>query len=399
MPLKSKPNKEVKTVKPDNKKDVSKPRSKSSGLVLGGVRDILPKDQKYWHLITDRIEQLAKDYGFAKIDTSILEKKALFEKGLGKNSRALEQIFSFVDQAGENIALRPTATFSLVRAYNEQKMNTRPQPVKLYYQGPMLRYLPARANNYRQTYQFGFEALGSDQPVVDAQLILIAFNFYKDLDIPAMVQINSIGCPACRAEYRKVLVDHYRQKKNLLCQNCKDSFAKNPLDIFGCQEVKCQELKEDVPQIIDHLCESCKNHFIKVLEYLDELGLPYILNPYLIRESDYGTRTVFELWPEEADRVTQPLARGGRYDDLAEALGGEPAPACGFAVEIEQVISKIREKEIPIAEKETYEVFLAQLCEQDRRKALVLFVDLREKGIKVAEGFSQTGLKAQRERA
>lgn len=399
MPVKNKGNKEAKINKPDNRKEAPKPRTKSSGLLLGGVKDILPKDQKYWQLIKDRAKQLAGDYGFCQVGTPILEKRSLFEKALGKNSRALDQIFSFIDQAGENVALRPAVTFSLARIYNEQKMNTRTQPIKFYYEGPMLRYDARKASNYRQYYQFGFESLGSDQPVVDAQLILIAFNFYKDLDIPAMVQINSIGCPECRNEYRKVLVDHYRQKKNLLCQNCKDSFSKNPLDIFSCPEPKCQELKEDVPQIIDHLCEGCKNHFIKVLEYLDELELPYILNPYLVRESDYGTRTVFELWPEEAEKVTQPLAKGGRYDDLVESLGGEPTPACGFAVEMEPIVSRIREKDLPVAEKEVYEVFLAQLGEQARRKALVLFEDLREKGIKVAEGFSQTGLKPQLEMA
>lgn len=397
---KVKSQKEVKVIKPPaSKKEIPKPKAKLVGLILGGVRDILPKDQKYWQLIRERIRQLAKDYGFERIDPPIIEKRLLLEKGLGRNNEALAQVFSFTDQAGENIILRPAATFSLARAYSEQKMNTWPQPVKLYYQGPMFRYNPARAANYRQTYQFGFESLGSAQPVVDAQLILMAFNFYKDLEIASTVQINSIGCHSCRAEYRRVLVDHYRQKKNLLCQSCKDSFAKNPLNIFSCQESKCQELKEGVPQIIDHLCEDCKNHFIKVLEYLDELELPYILNPYLVRESDYGTRTVFELWPEDAERVNQPLAKGGRYDDLVAALGGEPTPACGFAVDLEQVISKIREKKLPVVEKESYDVFLAQLGEQARRKALVLFEDLKEKGIKVAEDFSQNGLKFQLEKA
>jgi len=381
------------------KREVLKPRSKSSGLLLGGVKDIIGKDQRYWQLLRNKVEQLAKDYGYNRIDPPIIEKTILYEKGLGKNNEILDKIFSLTDNTGENISLRPAATFSLARALNDQRMENWIPPIKLYYIGPMFLYDQERGNNYRQFYQFGFELLASDQPVVDAQMILIAYNFYKDLEVATNVQINSIGCPTCRVEYRKTLIEHYRQKKNLLCPDCKESFNKNPLSIFRCQVEKCQELKEDVPQIIDHLCEECKNHFIRVLEYLDDLELPYILNPFLVRETDYGTKTVFELWPEESEKVKQPLAKGGRYDNLIKSLGGEATPACGFAIDMEQAIVKIKEVDLVVPEKESYDVFLAQLGEQARRKSLQLFEDLKEKGIKVAESFSQNGLKPQLETA
>ncbi len=391
--------KKKKIVQPNkiiNKNELVK--SKTVNFQLAGVKDILPKEQKYWQLVKNRAEQLAKDYDFEKIDTPLIEKMSLFEKIFGKqNNFIINEIFSFTDKEGENIVLRPAATFSIARAYLEYKMINFPQPVKLYYCGPMFRYSNLQAGNYRQFHQFGFEVLGSPHPVIDAQLILIAFNFYKEMGIPVTIQINSIGCSVCRGEYRRILNDYYRQKKNLFCENCKLDFNKNIFKIFNCQENKCQELREEAPQIIDYLCEDCKNHFIKVLEYLDELELPYILNPYLIRRANYGTKTIFEIWPEEAKKVNYPLAGGGRYDDLVEKMGGELTPACGFSAGIEHIVLKIKEEDLPVPARETYDIFLAQLGEQARRKSLILFEDLKEKGIKVAESFSKDGLKPQLE--
>ncbi|MFH1225848.1 MAG: HisS family protein [bacterium] len=397
-----------------------------------GIKDILPREQKYWQLIRQRVEQLANDYGFERIDLPIMEKLPLFEKGLGKQSDILtKEIIFFSDKDGTNLALRPTATFSVVRAYLEHRLGNLPKPVKLYYLGPMFRSGLARSGQQRQFYQFGFEVLGSPQPVIDAQLILMAFNFYRDLAVPATIQINSVGCPVCRPEYHKALNDHYRQKKNLLCPACKEDFAKNPLKIFNCQQEKCKELREEAPQIIDHLCEDCKNHFIKLLEYLDELELPYILNSFLIKETTYGTKTVFEIWPEEmetnptsparldppcrplrsrseaseaGEQARQaggqlPLASGGRYDHLAEALGGDPTPAAGWAAGFERTILKLKEEAMSWPRQNAPDVFIAQLGELARRKALVLFENLREKGVKVAESFSHNGLKLQLEQA
>lgn len=381
-------------------KPAKAPRGKGHGFLLEGMKDIMPSEQKYWQLIKNRVEQLARDYGFEKIDTPLLEKTVLFEKGLGKQSEAIATgLISFADQGGENVVLRPAATLSVARAYLDHGLANWPQPVKLYYCGPMFRRDQPHSNNLCQFHQFGFEVFGSANPIIDAQLILIAFNFYKDIGVPATVQINSVGCQSCRAEYRKALNNYYRQYRNLLCHDCKDQLSKNPLKVFQCRENKCRELREEAPQIVDYLCEECKSHFIKVLEYLDELELPYILNADLVKDVSYGTRTIFKIWPEEADSSTNSLAAGGRYDDLLMNMANQAVPACGFAVGIERAIAKIKKEELVVPGRETYDVFLAQLGEQARRKALVLFENLKEKGIKVAESFAKDGLKPQLEMA
>jgi histidyl-tRNA synthetase len=299
------------------------------------------------------------------------------------------------------VVMRPEATASIARAYINHGMVNLPQPVKLYYWGPMFRRERPQSGRQRQFHQFGFEILGDSSPVIDAQIIAIVHNFYQQIGLDGIsIQVNSIGCPDCRKTYIQELSTYYKSKKKLLCEDCKKRLVKNPLRLLDCKNPSCQFVKAEAPQIIDWLDEDCKNHFMKVVEYLDELNISYKLNPYLVRGLDYYTRTVFEVWPKEEKESSQSaLCGGGRYDGLVELLGGRPTPAVGVAVGVERIITQLRSREIKIPVEAAPDVFLAQIGDQAKVKTLILFEQLRRDGIFVAESFSKDGLKSQLELA
>jgi len=381
--------------------------NKATPQVLRGFKDILPAEQKYWFLIRDKARSMATDYGFTRIDSPLLEETSLFNRAVGKETDIVaKEMFSFVDRGGDNVSLRPEATASVVRAYINHGMLNLPQPVKLYYIGSMFRYDRPQSGRYRQFNQFGFEALGDMHPVLDAQVIIMTYNFFKELGLDVSIQINSIGCPVCRKEYKVQLVNYYKTQKADLCEDCKIRLVKNPLRLLDCKEEKCLAIKEDAPQIVDWLCEECKNHFVRVLEFLDALEISYNLNSHLVRGLDYYSKTVFEIWPvaigdaEGMDKKAQnALGGGGRYDYLVEMLGGRPTPAVGASIGIERTILKLKELNIEVPEKEKFDIFVAQLGEAAKRKSLKLYEVLRQEGLKIAESFSKDGLKSQLETA
>ena len=229
-----------------------------------------------------------------------------------------------------------------------------PQPVKMFWLGPVFRHEKPQAGRYRQSHQFDLEIFGEENPVADFLIILIAYNFFSELQIDVQTQINSIGCAECRDEYFFKFIEFYKErgKRSKLCNDCKKRLIKNPLRLLDCKQKECIDLKEGAPQIVDSLCDACREHFIKVLEYLDELDVPYSLNSYLVRGLDYYNRTVFEVWPVDKEREivagNLALGGGGRYDGLVEYLGGHETPACGFGLGIERIILKIKEKNIPL---------------------------------------------------
>ncbi len=373
---------------------------------LRGMKDVLFDDYKYWELVTKKASDLAKMYGFKRIEIPILEKAELYERSSGKTSDVVsKEMYIFVDKNKEKIALRPEATPGLVRAYIEHGMFNLPQPVKMFFWGPLFRHEKPQSGRLRQHTQFDLEMFGETSPVADAQLINIAYNFFKELQIDVQIQINSIGCKECRGEYIKKLLSFYKErgKRSKLCKDCKKRITKNPLRLLDCKEQSCLKVREGAPQIVDMLCEECRQHFIRVLEYLDELDVPYNLNPFLVRGLDYYTKTVFEITPivdEETEAKRQiSLGGGGRYDDLVEFMGGRSTPACGFGIGIERTILKIKEKNIPLETGEKDIVFVAQLGDQARRKAMILFEELRRSGFNVRQSFTKDSLKQQLEEA
>ncbi len=381
-------------------KDLKKAKKiKKEFATVTGMRDILPQDQKYWDLVVKVGEKIALDYGYGKIDTPILEYTEVFTKGLGKVTDLIEkEMYSFEDRGGDNLTIRPEGTASIVRAYIQHGMINQTQPVKLYSYGPMFRHDKPQSGRYRQLHQFGYEAIGEINPALDAQMILMGWNMINEVGLDSIIQVNSIGCPNCREEYKKALVKYYKTKVKVLCPNCQRRLQKNPLRLLDCKEEECVKLKIEAPQILDYLDEECKSHLMKVIEYLDELDLPYVLNTQIVRGLDYYTKTVFEYWAADDAEGKSALGGGGRYDGLVQLLGGrQDVPACGFAMGMDRVVSKLREKEVVVPDIYQPDIFVAQLGEAAKKKALKMYERLRQKGFKLSQAFYKDNLKAQLE--
>ena len=367
-----------------------------------GMHDILPEQQKYFKKIYDIVSSVADFYGFGKIDTPILENIEIFARGTGETTDIVKkEMYVLKTKGGDILALRPELTPSIVRAYIEHGMFNLPQPVKLWYFGPVFRYEHPQAGRYRQFWQFGFEVLGDKSPVIDAQIIQIIYNILSELKIKNLIiEINSIGDGQCRPYYKKILTNYFRNREQFLCSDCKKRLKENVLRILDCKDEKCQQLKSEAPQILNNLCDECRNHFKQVLEFIDELNLPYNLNPYLVRGIDYYTNTVFEFFSDDKENGgnKNALGGGGRYDKLVKILGGKDVPGCGAAVGVERVIDLMRDKE-QFVKKREIPVFIAQLGDLAKRKSLKIFEQFRKAKINVGESFGRDSLKAQLARA
>ena len=363
-----------------------------------GMHDTLAEDQKYFQKIYDIVKEIASFYNFQKIETPILEETELFSRGIGLSTDVVQkEMFSFKTKGGDVLTLRPEGTASIVRAYIEKGMQNLPQPVKLWYWGPFFRYEKPQLGRYRQFWQFGLEVLGEESSIIDAQIIQIFYNILRELKFKNLIiEVNSIGDSACRPYYKKLLVSYLKGRIDGLCQNCKRRIKENPLRILDCKEEKCQRIVSQGPQMIDELCETCHQHFKEVLEFLDEIELPYHLNPYLVRGLDYYTRTVFEIYDgQERGRALGALAGGGRYDALIKILGGTDTPACGAAGGIERIISLMKEKAIILKKEKVPQIFLSQLGNLAKRKSLKLIEDFRREGILISESLGRNSLKVQ----
>ena len=367
---------------------------------LRGMRDILPVEQPLWDFVREVCGRMARDYGFSRIDSPILEATSLFERSVGRTTDMVEkEMYTFRDRGDESVSLRPEGTAGAVRAYIEHGLLNLPQPVKLFYHGPLYRYQRPQYGRQREFHQWGFEIIGDGHPVLDAELMMMAMNIYAELGLPVTLQLNSIGDENCRPAYEKALAAYYRGHKDKICETCRDRMSRNILRVLDCKEESCRALKAEAPQFVDYLCEACKEHLMKIFEFLDELDIPYVLNSQLVRGLDYYTRTVFEIWSADDEFGRTALGAGGRYDKLVETMGGRPAPACGFALGLETTTIKIKEANVPIPIKRAPDVYTAQLGEPAKRKTLKLFEELRKSGVLVAAGFSKDGLKAQMEQA
>ncbi|MFH1631880.1 MAG: histidine--tRNA ligase [bacterium] len=395
--------------KADKKSEETKAKPKTPEL-LRGFRDILPDEQAYWDLVESAAHKISTDYSFGRIRLPLLERTALFERSVGKGTDIVEkEMFTFADQNNDRVTLRPEATAQVARAYIEHGMTNLPQPVKLWYYGPMFRYDRPQAGRYRQFYQWGLEAIGSSEPVIDAQIIIMLDRFMKELGLDTVVKINSIGTPESRMEYVMELASYFKQHRRKLSDIDKKRLTKNPLRLLDSKEEGIDELRKNAPQILDWLDESSKQHLMQVLEYLDEVDVSYELDPFLVRGLDYYTQTVFEMLPildstvdaeEGEEKAQSSIAGGGRYDGLIPLLGGrEDTAAMGAAVGIERVILAMKKKGVEVEKKRKIDVFFCQLGEAARKKGLAVFEEFRKSEIPAAEAFGKGSLKAQLELA
>ena len=376
----------------------SKKRRKAKKFqTVRGMRDILPDEQLYWQKLRKTIEKIAVDYNYQRIIFPIIEDTELFERGTGKNTDIVDkEMYKFKTKGGDSVCLRPEGTPSVVRAYLQHGMRTWPKPVKLSYNGSMYRYDRPQEGRYREFFQFGFEAIGEQDAILDAQMIQMAMRIFKTLKLKNIsLHLNSIGCSECRPSYNKLLISYLNNRKKSLCMDCKKRLKTNPLRVLDCKEEKCTQVVSQAPQTVDHLCNDCKVHFTSLLEYLDEIEIPYFLKPQLVRGLDYYTKTVFEFFLEEDNGSQAALGGGGRYDYLVKKLGGPDTPAVGFACGMDRIVNAMKAADMAPYKVPTPKIYLAQLGDTAKKKSLRIFEELEKSGIMVAESFGRGNLRAQ----
>jgi histidyl-tRNA synthetase len=362
-----------------------------------GMRDILPGEQPYWNQVRRVASRAAQEYGFQRVDTPAVEYANLFTRSIGQGTDIVDkEMYEFITKGGDRVTLRPEFTASIARVYIQHGMNVLPKPVKIFSTGSVYRYDRPQEGRYREHFQANFDILGEQDPILDAQLLQLAHRVMNNLGIKNIeFQVNSIGCQECRPEYKKLLVAYLESKKQKLCQNCRKRLETNPLRILDCKEDKCSQVAANAPQSVDHLCSDCRVHFKNLLEYLDELELPYVINPNLVRGLDYYTKTVFEIWSGEEAGKKHSLGGGGRYDGLIEMLGGERTPAIGFALGMDRLVIEMERVNAKPYREPRPRIFLAQLGDLAKKKSLKLFSELEKNGILVSESFGRGSLKSQ----
>lgn len=315
--------------------------------VQKGTKDILPNEMTVWHFMEEKAKEVFTKYGAKEIRTPIFEATELFARGVGDTTDIVNKEMYTFEKSDRSLTLRPENTAGVVRAFIENGMHRLSAPVKLWYKGPMFRYERPQAGRQRQFHQVGVEVFGIKQPTADAEVILMAVNYLKSLGLNDLtVELNSLGCPVCREEFKTKLKDVIRPYLESLCEDCQNRFDKNPLRLLDCKSLECQEIysKPEIQAVIqgDFICEDCANHFKELQEYLDILGIKYTRNKLLVRGLDYYNRTVFEIKSNNLGSQNA-VCGGGRYDSLVKNLGGEDTPAIGFAMGMERLASLIGE--------------------------------------------------------
>jgi histidyl-tRNA synthetase len=363
-----------------------------------GTTDILPEEQAYWRYVEQKAAYICQLFGYERIDVPTFEDARLFSRGIGEGTDIVEkEMYVFADRGGNELALIPEGTASVCRAYVEHGLHNRPQPVKLYYLTSMFRYERPQAGRYRQHHEFGFEAIGDDDPALDAEVIDMAWQFFQSLGISKLLlQLNSIGCKKCRPQYLTVLKDYYVKYEDKLCSDCQARLVRNPLRLLDCKQPSCQQIADAAPRSVDYLCPECAEHFNHLKQYLGRLNLPFTINHRLVRGLDYYTRTVFEVQPEiEGGQNT--IGGGGRYDNLIEGIGGKPTPALGFATGMERIVLNLKRQNIPVPPLPKPRVFIAYVGSDPDfiGEVIKLAAQLRQAGIGVIAATGNKSLKAQ----
>ena len=350
-----------------------------------GTQDILPSEQPYWSFVHRKVEEICQLYGYQRLETPMFEEAGLFQRSIGEGTDIVtKEMYTFEDHGGDLMTLRPEGTAPVCRAYIEHGMHSLPLPIRLYYLADIFRYERPQAGRYRQHHQFGCEAIGDDDPALDAEIVELAWNFFTSTGLKDLtLQLNTIGCQNCRPSYIQNLREHYSQYIDRLCPNCKTRLERNALRLLDCKNDSCMDIAQGAPKIASQVCGDCDRHFFLVKHILGGIGIPFEINPLLVRGLDYYTRTVFEILPPE-EGSQSALGGGGRYDLLIEQLGGEPTPAIGFAVGLERIILNLK--------KQTAEI--AHFAEPERPRAYVAFVDEEGRGQtpNIASSLRQAGI-------
>ncbi len=361
-----------------------------------GTRDILSPEVEKWQYLERSIRQVCDLYAYQEIRLPLFEHTELFQRSVGESTDIVQkEMYTFSDRGGRYLTLRPEATASTVRAYLENNLNAGPQPVKLFYLGPMFRYDRPQAGRYRQFNQFGIEVIGTGDPAVDVEVIMLALHLFEDLGLSELeVQLNSIGCPGCRQGYQRELLTYLEGQRTRLCPDCQVRVEQNPLRVLDCKEEECQAVAASAPAMADHLCPECREHFSSLTGILDRLQVRYSLNPRLVRGLDYYTRTVFEIVSHHLGSQGT-ICGGGRYDGLVEELGGDPTPSVGFALGLERLLLALERTDTELPDAVNLDVFVAVAGDEARPQAFTLLQALRRQGKRSDMDFLGRSLRAQ----
>lgn len=375
-----------------------------------GWRTILPDDHKWWNFVNHQIDCLAQDYGYQGIKLPMLIFARVYDRLVKSGSDYVSQnLIQVQNERRDNVVLRNDLVVPLIQAYINHNMHNLPSPLRFYSTGKVFNLDANSESNCHQSHIFNFSLLGEDEPSYDAQAIFMAYNFIKEFFIDSEIEINSFGCKNCQTAYTKKLINFVKQDTgSYYCRSCQNLLEQEPLKILNCQNEKCQTSLIEAPQVIDWLCEDCKNRFVKVLEDLDELDLSYTLNPKLIPPYPYWGQTIFSISrPSPRGRLSgsgqksgkQILLSGGRQDDLATCLAAEPVGIISFFGQLETFIGNLKEVGFSLPKKDRVDVFVARLGSDARKRCFKLFNDLRLCQIRARESFAKNGLKGQLETA
>ncbi len=364
-----------------------------------GTQDILPGEVEKWQLIEETAKVICRKYQYKEIRTPIFEHTELFQRGVGDTTDIVQkEMYTFDDRGGRNLTLRPEGTASVVRSFAENKMyGYANQPVKLYYLGPMFRYERPQAGRFRQFVQFGIEALGSNDPAIDAEVISIAMEMYQELGLKKLrLVVNSLGDTESRIAHRESLINHFSPRIEEFCEDCQKRLVKNPLRILDCKKDSNHELMKNAPSVLDYLNDESKKYFDKVKQHLDGMGIDYVIDPTLVRGLDYYNHTAFEIMSEaEGFGAITTLCGGGRYNGLVENMGGPNTPGIGFALSIERLLSALTAEGIDITKTEEIDCYIIALGDESRDYSVTLLQELRRAGYSAERDYMDRKMKAQ----
>jgi len=361
-----------------------------------GTRDVLPGEVHKWLYVEDMFRKVCKSFGYGEIRTPLFEHTELFQRGVGETTDIVQkEMYTFEDRGGRSITLKPEGTAPVVRVFIDHKLYAEAQPTKVYYITPCFRYERPQSGRLRAFHQFGIEVFGTEETSVDAEVIAVAMVFFEKLGLKGLeLRINSVGCPQCRREYNGILRKYLGERLPDLCETCNTRYHTNPLRIIDCKEEKCQKALGDVPLMLDHLCEECRQHFDGLKENLDVLDINYIVDPKIVRGLDYYTKTAFEIISKDIG-AQGTVCGGGRYDGLIKECGGPDTPGIGFGLGIERLVLTLESQGIEIDKPGNMDLYVANVGEDGARKALETVYKLRVSGISAECDHMNRSLRAQ----
>ena len=359
-----------------------------------GTKDMLPTESYKWNYIKSRARAVAKNYNMKERATPVFEHTELFVRGVGDSSDIVnKEMYTFLDKGERSITLKPEGTAGVVRSFIENSMFNEPMPIKMFYFSPCYRYEKPQAGRLREHHQFGVELFGATGVKADAEILMIATDFYKSLGLTPKVVLNNLGCPECRKRFVDSLRNYFAPQIDKMCDDCKNRLKTNPLRILDCKDEDCHTIINGAPKISDNLCDECNSNFGELLSLLDTIGIKYELNDKLVRGLDYYTNLVFEFWDDDGINKAA-LGGGGRYDNLVEQLGGKSTPVVGFGIGIERLIMYIESKGREFEPDDRLDVYVVSMI-SDNGIILKVAKNLRDNGISCETDVVNRGVKAQ----